>query len=351
MPSTLSVNNSSIKSFDYSELDGDTSWFVQEQTEEIKALMKKTAEGIVKIGQKLIEVKERLGYGHYRQWIEAEFKWGKSTANSFENVARRFANVQNLDKFAPSALYELAAPSTPEIAKDEALNRADSGEFITYTTAKEIKQKFISPTTQKNTKLQLETQFSANLTDNEVHQRAEESLPSAPPIQEQLQQEQEQEQPQAPQIELAQPEKSIESRSVRSGSWWKLGRHLLYCGETHSPRFLSRLPQEIALAIAFPKTADWHLKILNTKVKSALTVFSSYEDLDLNLLRTMVENSLELYTNSGETVLFSFLLDPALLLLVDRLDCHCAIAEPNPLHCEAVIQAWTQTGGKAELTT
>jgi hypothetical protein len=348
MPSTLSVNNSSIKSFDYAELDGETSCFVQEQTEEIKALMKKTAEGIVNIGQKLIEVKERLGYGHYRQWIEAEFNWGKSTANSFENVARRFANVQNLDKFAPSALYELAAPSTPEIAKNEALTRADSGEFITYTTAKEIKQKFTAPTTQKTSKSEAKTQLSDNLSDKEVLQRVKNSIISSDTLaQKQLQPEQ----PQAPQIELIQSEKTIESKSVQPGNWWKLGRHLLYCGETHSPQFLSRLPQEIALAIAFPKTADWHLKTLSAKVKSALTVFSSYQDLDLNLLRTMVENSLELYTNSGETVLFSFLLDPALLLLVDRLDCHCAIAEPNPLSCEAIVQAWTQTGGKAELTT
>ncbi|MCU0535703.1 MAG: DUF3102 domain-containing protein [Hydrococcus sp. Prado102] len=343
MPSVLSVNASSTESFDYSSLDADTSWFVREQTEEIKALMKQTAEGIVKIGQKLIEVKKRLGYGHYRQWIEAEFHWGKSTANSFENVAKRFADVQNLDNFAPSALYELAAPSTSESAKEEALTRADSGEFITFTTAKEIKQKFAAPTTPKHTKTEPEKQSSLDLTDNEVRQSVKEPLASDTSTREPAPSEQSQ----TKQIELIQPEISSESKVVQPESWWQLGRHLLYCGDTHSPQFLNRLPQQIALAIAFPQTADWHLKTLATKVKSALTVFSSYQDLDLNILRKMVENSLELYTNGGETVLFSFLLDPALLLLVDRLDCNCAIAEPNPLRCEAVIHAWTQTGGKA----
>lgn len=345
MSSVLSVNTSSTKSFDYSSLEADTSRFVREQTEEIKALMKQTAEGVVKIGLKLLEAKKRLGYGRYRQWIEAEFNWGKSTANSFENVARRFAGVQNLDNFAPSALYELAAPSTPEIAKEEALTRADSGEFITYTTAKEIKQKFSSPTTPKHTKTEPEKQFSSDSTDNEVRQRVKEPLASDALTREPAPSEQSQN----TQIESIQPKTSSESKVVRPGSWWQLGRHLLYCGDTHSPQFLSRLPQKIALAIAFPKTADWHLKTLTAKVKSALTVFSSYQDLDLTLMRKMVENSLELYTDGGETVLFSFLLDPALLLLVDRLDCHCAIAEPNPLRCEAVIQAWTQTGGKAEV--
>jgi Protein of unknown function (DUF3102) len=344
MSSVLSVNTTSTKSFNYSCLDEDISWFVQEQTEEIKALMKQTAEGIVKIGQKLIEVKERLGYGYYRQWIEAEFNWGKSTANSFENVAKRFADVQNLDKFAPSALYELAAPSSSEMAKEEALTRANSGEFITYTTAKEIKQKFTASATSIPTKLEPERQSSSDSTNSEVRQRAKESLVLDSP-----QEQAPLEQPQTPRIELTQPEKLIESGIVQPRSWWQLGRHLLYCGETHSPQFLSRLPQQIALAIAFPKSADWHLQMLAQRVKSALTVFSSYQDLDLNLLRKMVENSLELYTDGGETVLFSFLLDPALLLLVDRLDCQCAIAEPNPIRCQAVIQAWTQTGGQAKV--
>jgi Protein of unknown function (DUF3102) len=343
MPSILSVNTSSTESFDYSNLDADTSWFVREQTEEIKALMKQTAEGIVKIGQKLIDVKKRLGYGRYRQWIEAEFNWGKSTANSFENVAKRFADVQNLDNFAPSALYELAAPSTPEIAKEEALTRADSGEYITFTTAKEIKQKFSDTAKPKHTKTEPEREVSSDSTDNEANQEANEFLASDAPALEIVPSKQ----PQTTQIEPIQPESSSESEVVKPGSWWQLGRHQLYCGDTHSPQFLSQLPQQIALAIAFPQTADWHLKNLAAKVKSALTVFSSYQDLDLNLLRKIVENSLELYTDGGETVLFSFLLDPALLLLVDRLDCNCAIAEPDPLRCEAIVQAWTQTGGKA----
>jgi hypothetical protein len=343
MPSVLSVNTSSTEKFDYSSLDADTSWFVREQTEEIKTLMKQTAEGIVKIGQKLSEVKKRLGYGHYRQWIEAEFNWGKSTANSFENVAKRFADVQNLDNFAPSALYELAAPSTPEIAKEEALTRADSGEFITFTTAKEIKQKFSEPGTAKHTKTEPEREVLSDSTDNETRQEANEPSTSDVPTRETEPSEQQQ----TIQIEPIQPETSNESKVVQPGTWWQLGRHKLYCGDTHSPQFLNQLPQQISLAIAFPQTADWHLKNLAVKVKSALTVFSSYQDLDLNLLRKMVENSLELYTDGGETVLFSFLLDPALLLLVDRLDCYCAIAEPDPLRCQAIVQAWTQTGGKA----
>jgi len=315
MHSVLSVKTEASKSFDYASLDDDTSYYVQQQTEEIRGLMKKTAQGIIEIGQRLIEVKKRLGYGKYRQWIEVEFNWGKSTANSFENVARRFSDVQNLDNFALSALYELAAPSTPERVREEAIARSDSGEFISYTTAKEIKQK--------------STSIIA------IHPKERQPLSVVP------------EKTETP---ISYPTTLTKSQLVQPGSWWQFEeRHLLYCGDPHSSQFQARLPQQIALVIAFPATAHWQLGNLALRAKSALTLSSTYQDLDLKLLRDLIQNALDLYTDEGETLLFSYLLDPALLLLAHDLDCHCTIAEPNRDRCEAIIQAWTQIGRKVEL--
>ena len=144
MSSSLSVKSLSNQNFDYSNLDAETVYFIKEQTGEIRTLMKRTAQDIIQIGQKLIEIKKRLGYGQYRKWIETEFHWGKSTANSFENVARHFADVHNLDIFAPLALYELAALSTPESARQEAITKAQAGEKIGYKLAQEIKKKHIT---------------------------------------------------------------------------------------------------------------------------------------------------------------------------------------------------------------
>ena len=57
-------------------------------------------------------------------------------------VARQFESIKLMDlSIAPSALYILSAPSTPNSVREEALKRARAGENITYTTAKEIKQK------------------------------------------------------------------------------------------------------------------------------------------------------------------------------------------------------------------
>ncbi len=139
------ANPSDRQEFDYSTLDNSTSQFVQQQTGEIRALMKRTAQDIIELGQKLLAVKEKLGHGRFGDWLHAEFEWSMSAATRFMQVSERFqfVNLANLN-LAPSALYDLAAPSTPQAARDEALARASSGETITHTTAKAIKQKYAS---------------------------------------------------------------------------------------------------------------------------------------------------------------------------------------------------------------
>lgn len=124
--------------FDYTTLDSETRIVVQQRTSEIKGLMRRAAQDIIDIGQKLIEVKARLGHGHFGEWLRAEFDWHQSTATNFMRVAEKFTNFVNLDQFAPSALYLLAAPSTPDDARTEALDRAESGEPITHRAAQEI---------------------------------------------------------------------------------------------------------------------------------------------------------------------------------------------------------------------
>ena len=65
-------------------------------------------------------------------------------------VALRFQNQKFSDfDVAPSALYMLAAPSTPESARDEVLQRAESGERITFSTAQEVIQEHkLTPSAQ-----------------------------------------------------------------------------------------------------------------------------------------------------------------------------------------------------------
>jgi len=131
--------NQQLSLFDYQALDAETRIVVQQRTGEIKALMKRTVSDIIEIGEKLIEVKERLGHGHFGGWLEAEFEWSERTARRYISVAETFKSDTVSDlRFDAKALYLLAAPSTPDEARAEAIERAEAGETITHARVKEI---------------------------------------------------------------------------------------------------------------------------------------------------------------------------------------------------------------------
>jgi len=127
-----------IKLFEYDQIDVANRDFVQDRTIEIKALVKRSAQDIIEIGLKLIEVKDRLPHGMWGKWLDVEFGWKTTTAWNFMMVATKFSNFEDLDSFGQSALYLLASPSTPDEAREEAINRASNGEVITHKAAKEI---------------------------------------------------------------------------------------------------------------------------------------------------------------------------------------------------------------------
>ncbi|ACC81530.1 DUF3102 domain-containing protein [Nostoc punctiforme] len=147
----------------YPNLNAETLALVQEHTHEIKVLIRRTAEDIINIGQRLIEVKKFLGHGNFTNWLKVEFNWSISTATKFMHVAEhlKFVNFTNLN-ISASALYIIAAPSTSKEARAEVLKRAVIGENITYTQAKEIVNKYkgnvpSQPCNLENTNIGLKT--------------------------------------------------------------------------------------------------------------------------------------------------------------------------------------------------
>lgn len=124
--------------FDYADLDAETRIVVQQRTSEIKTLARRAASDVVEIGQKLADVKERLGHGQFGQWLSVEFDWSQDTAGRFLAVAAKFGQIPQIAEFAPSALYLLAASSVPDEARADAVARANVGQPITVATAKVI---------------------------------------------------------------------------------------------------------------------------------------------------------------------------------------------------------------------
>jgi|GEM_PF-6877319 len=127
-----------INVFNYDVLSETQRDISQKCKTEIRGIIRKTTYGAVEIGRLLLEVKSCLGYGHYRKWLELEFAWGKSTANKFENVARAFQDVHNLDNFDLCALYELSHSDSKSI-RDKAIVMAQDGEYISHARAKALK--------------------------------------------------------------------------------------------------------------------------------------------------------------------------------------------------------------------
>lgn len=131
--------------FNYTQLDAETRIVVEQRTSEIKTLMRRTAQDIIEIGEKLIEVKERLPHGAFGGWLESEFGWSQETARRFMNVAREFPQIPTGLEFQAKALYLLAEPKTPDEARQEAIARAEAGERITYSTGRDIVDRHKEP--------------------------------------------------------------------------------------------------------------------------------------------------------------------------------------------------------------
>ena len=114
------------KVFDYTSLDAETSQFVQQQTGEIRVLMKRTAQGIVEIGHKLIEVKKKLGHEQPGFWWDLGGKHLLycGDPNSSEFVGRVTGNTQKVSlliAFPPTPDWQPAIRAKARLIVDEYL--------------------------------------------------------------------------------------------------------------------------------------------------------------------------------------------------------------------------------------
>lgn len=114
---------------------------IKQRADEIKDLVRRTAQNLIDIGNKLQEVKQILAHGEFGNWLNKEFNWSLSTAAKMMQASKQFKNVNFTDlNLSLSAIYLLAAPSTPDSARVEALSRASQGESISFTLAKKLVQ-------------------------------------------------------------------------------------------------------------------------------------------------------------------------------------------------------------------
>jgi len=114
--------------------------FLAEKAGAIRALAKNVVRDVIEIGRHLSEAKARVRHGAWYSWLENEFGWSEDTALNFMRTFEAFgANPERVrDISLPlKSFYKLAAPSTPQSARDKALERA-KGEQLSHSEVQKI---------------------------------------------------------------------------------------------------------------------------------------------------------------------------------------------------------------------
>ena len=114
--------------FDYSSLDPVGAASARSAAERIR---KRTYDSYIENGRDLIAVKAELGHGAFGCWLRAELKMSERSAQNLmaaaELVDTKSANIADLPV---TAIYRLAAPSTPECVRDQIIARVERGEAL-----------------------------------------------------------------------------------------------------------------------------------------------------------------------------------------------------------------------------
>lgn len=118
---------------------------VNQRCAKVRKMLGEIQSEIVEIGKELMVIRAHLQEnrvpGGFDSWVASDFEESRSQAYRYVAVATVFGDCPNLGQYDLSAMYLLAAPGTPQEAREEARQLAESGEFVDYTTAARIIEK------------------------------------------------------------------------------------------------------------------------------------------------------------------------------------------------------------------
>ncbi len=111
--------------YDYSLIPAEQRESVQAAAVDIVRAGRRAQDDLMRIGQRLLGVKETLEHGQFEDWCATEFQMSVRTARNMMNVARTFTDkTETVSVLSDSVMYLLAAPSTPEAARVEVIEQA-----------------------------------------------------------------------------------------------------------------------------------------------------------------------------------------------------------------------------------
>lgn len=305
--------------FDYEALSVEQRNLVMQRTGEIQERLQRSAQDIWEIGQRLADVRDELKHGQFEAWLKAEFNWSRRTAYNFINVYETFgerANLAQLD-IASSALYLLAAPSTPENIREEYLLKAYDGEKITHKELRsDIKQK-----KQKSNSPEVKQEDYTITSIPEI-------LKLIPPTPTVVDVESVEIKEPSPKLPLPKPISEIE---IEAG-WYVLeGQHLVFCGDTAAPEFYSHIPY-VNLAVAATSDYwdhDWLIEQAKTLIVS--------EESALN--QDKLEQLIDMFSQPGDAIVFPWLPYPETIAIANKFNRKAIAGDVSLERCRQAIWA------------
>ena len=325
----MSSINPTVKTatkFNYESLDSQQRTEIREATLVIREKLRKAAQDIWEIGHMLSNVQAQLQRGQFDDWVKTEFDWSRRTAYKFISVYKRFDSRINLEEvnIATSALYLLAAESTPQEIREEFIQKAQEGGKVTHQevlkVVRESKEK--SNPSGKQTNSLLTDDKTSNLNKQPLRSKTPNSkilslIPQTPT-----------EKPRSDLPNLS--NSNSDDNLIVNQNWYELGeQHKVYCGDTALPGFTNHIPYA-TLAIAIT-TDDWEHDWLIDKART-IVVFPESE-FDMQKLTGL----LVMFSAPGDIIIFPWLPKAELIAIAHQLDRKVFAGDLSPEKCQAAI--------------
>lgn len=134
-PKLASVTNFPAK-FSFPEVENVAA--LDEAAARIRAQIATMHDAGAAIGRELIAIKKRLSFGEWGNWLSAEFDMSERTAQNYMRVAKFHDEVgtEVVAALPVAAQYALAAPSTPQTAKDTIIGAIKAGDKVSVESVK-----------------------------------------------------------------------------------------------------------------------------------------------------------------------------------------------------------------------
>ena len=309
--SSQTPQTTEITNFNYQVLDSQKRTEIEEATAAIRERLRKAAQDIWEIGKMLNDVQSKLQRGQFDEWIEAEFDWSRRTAYKFISVYKRFDNTVNLEEIniATSALYLLAAESTPEEIREDFIQKAQEGEKVTHQEVLKIVKK-----ARENSQEKPET---SSILKSQSQQQSVSIIPNSI-VKKSL-------------TVVSQPNNnSIQSKLIIDRGWYQLeSQYHIFCGDTALPEFANHIPYA-ALAIAVT-TDDWAHDWLIEKAKTVVVFPESEYD------RQKLTGLLVMFSAAEDKIILPWLPNEEMIAIAHQLGRQVYAGDIDAQKCQTAM--------------